>query len=73
MCGQSQSVCGDPDLIHSPQMHVCNVTAARTMWDRAWHRRYENVKPDKDGWHPTDGGLVWTHPELPPDPAFELI
>lgn len=29
------------------------------MWDAKWRRNYESTKRDADGWHPTDGALVY--------------
>lgn len=56
----------------NPQIDTCYSEVNRTMHSRKWHRRFEKIEPDGDGWHPTDGALVWVTPDLPPAPEFGL-
>ena len=72
-CGNLQAICSDPESVWNPQITTCYSTLAVQMHNRRWHRKYENIKPDRDGWLPTDGAAVWVHPELPPDPWFGLL
>lgn len=69
-CNQLRSVCEDPATTWNPQIHACQAIAARTMYSREWQGRHEDIKPDADHWHPTDGAMIWATPDLPPDPDF---
>lgn len=71
-CGRLRSVCEDPSTPFNPQIDTCYATLAQQMHSRNWHRRFEKVKPDGDGYLPTDGAMVWVDEDLPPDPTFGL-
>lgn len=71
-CGRLRSICEDPNTPFNPQITTCHAVLRQTMHTRWWHKKYESVKPDSDGWHPTDGGLVWVSEDLPPEPLFGL-
>lgn len=71
-CGRLRSVCEDPDAAFNPQIDTCYATVAQATYSRRWQRRFEKVQPDSDGWHPTDGAIVWVSEDLPPEPTFGL-
>lgn len=65
-CGGLRIECENPDQPWHPHFQTCYRTASRTMWDAKWRRHYESTKRDADGWHPTDGALVYVD-DLEPD------
>lgn len=74
-CGDLRSLCEGPTPAYHPQLHVCYKTAATEVYTRRWHKKYEGVKPDKDGWKPTDGGFIWVtdDPDMEDNPFAPSI
>lgn len=70
-CNQLRSICEDPNTDFYPQLHTCWASAAVTVSTRRFHKRHDKAKPDKAGYLPTDGRLVWISTEdLTPDDNF---
>jgi hypothetical protein len=58
-CNQLRAVCEDSKLALHPRLHTCYLTASQLTYSRRWHKQFEDVKPDRDGWLPTDGSFVY--------------
>lgn len=70
-CKQPRELCSNPRTLLYPQRHICYVTAAEERSRRLRARVTEGAKPDRNGYLPTDGELIWVSAEdLTPDDDF---